>query len=528
MSVASSVVEQIRKDLNAAPHGHKSVVAKRWAELLGTTVQQVYRLVSGEQKKKARSSKAQHPEYHEWAKTVMMVKKRPPDGAGEISTDQAIRIAVGKGLIPPEALSVPVGTFDRIIRAFGVTKRKKHFTRYQAERPNQAHHIDASSSKHFYVHRKVGSDYVLRIHRPGANGYKNKPIPCDRLRPWIYGLVDDHSGRMIARYTIAPGESMADALLFLQYAWSEIGLPEQLLADQGVLKKGLPSQDLIKRLDVELPEMMPYEKEAHGKIERPWRTAWQRFEKPFFAVDDWQKYEITDTELNRRLALYLEEYNEMPHRFERSITRWQAWRRVSFHGGIVTIPENALATAAKRKKRKVGADGILQYEGGLYEVKGLHEAWVWVYEGIFEDRLVVQEIASGNKYEVMKFAPVPLGEYKAHPETPHQKAVKEAANLNITDDALLYREASEKDHRIIEMPIRETERAIEDPFDVTAFAHVSEAFEEIISIVGTSITDEERRMIEGLVSEKGLDRDFVKNLALELRAAIEIRRSNAM
>jgi len=318
MPVSPALVEQIRHELRNAPHGHKSVIAKRWAAVLDCSVQQVYRLAA-DGKKSARSSKAKKPDYHEWAKVVMMVKKRPPEGAGEISTDQAIEIAAAKGLIPLEALSVPIGTFDRIIRSFGVTKRKRRFTRYQAEKPNQAHHVDASSSKFFFVHRRVGNDYVIRLHRPGANGYKNKPIPCDRLRPWIYGLVDDHSGRQIARYTIAAGESMADTLLFLQHAWSAVGLPEQLIADQGVLKKGLPSQDLIKRLDVALPEMMPYEKEAHGKIERPWRTAWQRFEKPFFAVDDWQKYEITEAELNRRFAVYLEEYNELPHRFEHGL-----------------------------------------------------------------------------------------------------------------------------------------------------------------------------------------------------------------
>src|SRR3989304_823124 len=396
MPVSPALVEQIRHELRNAPHGHKSVIAKRWAAVLDCSVQQVYRLAA-DGKKSARSSKAKKPDYHEWAKVVMMVKKRPPEGAGEISTDQAIEIAAAKGLIPLEALSVPIGTFDRIIRSFGVTKRKRRFTRYQAEKPNQAHHVDASSSKFFFVHRRVGNDYVIRLHRPGANGYKNKPIPCDRLRPWIYGLVDDHSGRQIARYTIAAGESMADTLLFLQHAVSAVGLPEQLIADQGVLKKGLPSQDLIKRLHVALPEMMPYEKEAHGKIERPWRTAWQRFEKPFFAVDDWQKYEITEAELNRRFAVYLEEYNELPHRFEREITRMQAWRRISLHGGIVAIPENALATAAKRAKRKVGADGILQYEGGIYEVKGLHEADVYVIEGVFEDRLVVQDRATGHK-----------------------------------------------------------------------------------------------------------------------------------
>lgn len=527
MSVSPALVEQIRHELRHAPHGHKSVVAKRWSQVLGVTVQQVYRLAADEQKQ-ARSSSTARPEYREWAKVVMMIKKRPPEGAGEISTDQAIEIAAGKGLIPLEALSVPVGTFDRIIRSFGVTKKKRRFTRYQASKPNEAHHVDASSSKFFFVHRKAGNDYVLRLHRPGANGYKNKPIPCDRLRPWIYGLVDDHSGRMIARYTVAAGESMSDTLLFLQHAWSEVGLPEQLIADQGVLKKGLPSQDLIKRLDVALPEMMPYEKEAHGKIERPWRTAWQRFEKIFFAVDDWHKYEITEAELNRRFELFLEtDYNQLPHRFERDITRMQAWRRISLHGGIVTIPENALATAARREKRKVGADGILQYDGGIYEVRGLHEAWVWVYEGVFEDRLIVQDIETGSKYEVIRFEPVPLGEYRAHPDTPHQKAVKESANLNVTDDALPYRESPEKVRSIVEMPIRETERAIEDPFDIASYANMEAAIAEVVSILGTKPLPEERRAIEELIAENGMDREFVRNLALELRAEIEIRRASA-
>lgn len=529
MSVSPALVEQIRVEIREAPRGHKSIVARRWSEVLDTSVPQVYRLIEDESKR-ARASKALRPEYHDWARVVLLAKKRPPEGAGEVSTDQAVDIAVRQGLLPEEALSVPVSTFDRIIRSFGVTQRKRRYSRTQASRPNEAHHVDASSSKFFYIHRRLGEDYILRLHRPGAGtqGYKNKPVPCDRLRPWIYGLVDDHSGRSIARYTAAAGESMADTLLFLQCAWSEIGLPDNLLADQGVLKKGLPSQDLIKRLDVALPEMMPYEKEAHGKIERPWRTFFQRFEKPFFEVTDWEKYEITLSEINRRFQVFLEtDYNQMSHRFERKITRMQAWRRISLHGGRVTIPENALSTAAKRKKKKVGADGILQYEGGLYEVKGLHEAWVYVFEGVFEDRLIVQEIATGNKYEVEKFEPIPFGEYRSHPATPHQKAVKEAASLCINDDALPYREAPEKSGRIVEMPIRETERAIEDPFDISAYHSMTEAWAELASIVGTTIPDTEKGVIEELIAQNGMDREFVRNLGQELRAAIEVRRANA-
>lgn len=529
MPVLPSIVEQIRRELNEAPRGHKTTVARRWAEVLGVSVQQVYRLVEEKTGEKARKSEKLRPEYYVWTPVIFQVKKHPPEGAGEISTDQAVALAAMWGKVPEEAKEVPPGTFDRIARELGLSKKEKRRNRYQASRPNLAHHFDASSSKFLYIHRRVGGDFVLRLHRPGAGtqGYKNKPVPCDRLRPWVYGVVDDHSGRLICRYTAALGESMADALLFLQHAWSEMGLPEILLADQGVLKKGLASQDLIKRLDVAMPEMLPFAKEAHGKIERPWRTLWQRFEKVLFA-GEWAQFEMTLTELNARLAVFLEEdYNRMAHRFEKKITRMQAWRRISLHGGIVAIPENALATAVKRKKRTVGVDGTLQYEGNMYEVKGLHAAEVYVFEGVFSDRLVVQEVATGKKYEVEKFRALELGEYRAHPETPHQKAVKEGETLRAGNTPMLYATPAEKDERIVEMPIRETARAIEDPFDVTRFPSVKEAYSEVISIAGTSFTEDERRAIEELIASNNLDRDYVRNLALELRAEIEIRRASA-
>lgn len=522
MSISPALIAEMRREIMTAPHGHKSVTARRWAAIIGANnTVQVYRLISlGARDRKGEPERA---ELTEWTKVVYAMKKRPPEGAGEISTDQAVKLCAG--ILPREAQDVPPSTYDRIARGLGLNKKQRRISRYQAARPNMAHHFDASSSKFFYIHRRVGNDYVLRMHRPGQMGYKNKPIPCERLRPWVYGLTDDHSGRFICRYTAAAGESMSDGLLFLQYAWAIMGLPDQLLADQGTLKKGLVSQDLIARLDVELPQMMPYAKEAHGKIERPWRTLWQRFEKHFFA-GGWEHSEILLSELNRRLDVFLsDDYNLLPHRFDKGVTRMQAWRRVSLHGGIVTIPENALATAAKRKKRKVGPDGILQYEGDYYEVKGLHEAWVHVYEGVFEDRLIVEEIETGNKFEVNAFAPLPLGEYRSHPDTPHQTAVKESKALAVPTDGLLYTAKKGADGRVVDMPIRSVERAIDDPFDVSSFATTDEAMGEFFSITGQTIYGEEREYVVSLIEENGRNREYVRNFAMEVRADIESGRA---
>jgi len=525
MSISPSIIEQVMHDWRDADRGAKTGAIKKWAVLLKCSYSKLYRQLPIP--KRTRKQEAQRPEYRAWAEIVAQVKKRPPEEGGEISTDQAVELAVRAGHIPEEAREVGIGTFDRIMREMGFSKKGKRHVRFQAGKPNEAHHFDASSSKFLYIHKEVkgsnGEDYVLRLHRP-AKHYKNKPIPCDKLRPWLYGITDDHSGLFMARYTAAKGESMADSLSFLQSAWAEIGIPEQLLADQGVLKKGLPSSEFIQRLDVALPECNPYAKTAHGKIERPWRTVWQRFEKPFFAIKDWQKFEITLSELNRQFSIFqAQDYNQRAHRFEKDITREQAWKRIQLHGGIVALPEDSLATVARRAKRKVDAAGLLQYPGGPYEVKGLHDAWVYVFEGVFEDRLIVQCIESGDKVEVRDFKPLNLGDYRAHPETPHQEAVAAAEELNI--EGVLYAEEKKADGKIISMPIRRKEREVEDLFNVSCFADLSAAWAAFTGIAGPVKDAESRAEVEAIMLESKLDKKQITDFAQEVSAAIEMERT---
>ncbi|GER92662.1 transposase [hot springs metagenome] len=525
MSFDPAVIAQARIEIANAPHGMKTETAGKWAKILNTTMQTLYRNINPDvNSKRTRKGQPQKPEYQKWARIVYQIKKCPPEEAGEISTEDAVLIAVKSGLIPEAAIDVPIGTYNRIARENGWSKKEVRANRFQAERPNQAHHFDASTSKFFYIAKRFcDGDYLLKLHRP-AKHYKNKPVPVDALRPWIYGLTDDYSGRLICRYVAAQGENSVDSMSFLSWAWSIIGLPEQLLADQGMLKKALPSRDLIERLGIELPEMMPYQKRGHGKIERPWRTAWQKFEKPFWAVADQEKFEITLSELNKQLLHFIEDkYNKLPHRFERHITRMQAWSKINLHGGIVTMPENALATVARRCKRKVSVEGKLEYNGKSYEVKGLHSAWVWVFEGVFEDRLIVQDCKTGMKYEVRDFEPLNLGEYKSHKQTPHQELVKESANLNISKDAMLYADKAPRDEKIVAMPIRTKEdREIADPFDVTTYASIDEAMGEFMKIV-LSLDPENKEVVKRLILQNGLKKQYVMDLALEIRAIKETK-----
>ncbi len=527
MSINPDVMQQIKAELLSAPYGHKTETLTRWAIILQRPVPSLYREL--ELNARVRKGEPKRPELRDWAKVVAAMKKTPPPEAGELSTDQAVRHCIEQKKLPVVAMDVPAATYDRIMRELGTSNKAIRASRFQAKKPNQAHHFDASTSKFLYVAKKIENDYILKLHRP-AKHYKNKPIPVDALRPWYYGLVDDHSGRLLAMCTAAQGESAHDSLLALSRFWTEIGLPDKLLADQGMLKKALHSSDLIERLGVELPQMMPYAHRGHGKIERPWRTLWQRFEKQFFACADWSRFEILLSELNRQLGNYLEEYNGMPHRFERQISRMDAWRRVMLSGGIVKFPENALATVARRKTGTVDEDGTLEYCGQIYSVKGIHAAKVYIYEGVFEDKLVVENIITRERFEVKKFVALDEGEYRAYKDTPHQAAAKAAKDLNLAEGASLFKGERKADAgNVVSLPIRSTEREVPSVFDVEHYASIEDAWAEIHETVGVRMwSDLERRQVEQIITEGKLAKDVVKSLAMEMREVIEIQKAKAI
>lgn len=507
-----AMLAMVKNDWVAAGRGAKTMVIKKWAELLDVSPQTLYKAMETGRKRKG---ERKIDGLEEAALIVAQIKARPPEHRGQITTKDAVDIAVANGLIT-EDLAV-VATFDRVIREMGANKQRRRIERFQAEFPNEMHHVDASSSNCFYVQRALADgDYVLKIHS-GTKDYKNKPVPI-RLRPWIYGLADDNSGFHIARYVAALGESAADNLDFLCWVWSQIGLPKYIKGDHGPMMSsdGIPAW--FERLGVEISPSEVLNKDAHGKIERPWRTMWQRFELPFFAESEWKKFEIPLSELNRRFARYQEEYNAKPHRFERSITRKQAWQKVNLHGGIVALPENALKTIVRRWSRKLGQDGCFSIDNEIIEVKGLHDAWVWVYKGVFEEKMVVVDQVTGLKYEVQDFTPNKLGEYSEAKETTYQKVRKESAKLDGIRNTL-YTEDKAAPAKVRQMPTKIKEvKTIENLLDLDTYRSMQEAIAEFQTLTGIILAWGEREEVAALIKGNGLSKRYVVGLAAEVLA----------
>jgi len=522
-AIDPAVLAMMNADLAASPKGGRTRVVADWAERLGMSYQTLYRSIpaSGKRTGKKREGKRQIEDIEKAALLVAQVKNRPPEHRGQITTKDAVQIAVANGLIPLGMAHV--ATFDRVIREIGANKQRRRIERFQADRPNEMHHVDASSSNCFYVHRELpGGDFMLRIYG-GTKDYKNKPVPI-RLRPWIYGVVDDYSGFHVARYIAALGESAGDNLDFLCWAWSQnadkelFGLPEKIKGDHGPMMSSDGIPEWFERLGIEIAPSEVLNKDAHGKIERPWRTMWQRFELPFFAESDWKKFEIPLSELNERFRRYQRDYNEMKHRYERTISRRQAWLKINQYGGAIGLPEDAIKTVVKRWSRKVGQDGCFSLDNVIYEVKGLHDAWVWVYQGMFENKTVVVSQATGEKYEVEDFTPNRLGEYSEAPESGYQQVRKAAVELQGLKNTL-YTEDRAAPVNVLQIPTRVKEvKPLQNPLDLDSYCSLKEALADFQCLSGVILEEGNSEEVAALIRENGLSRRYVIGLAAEVQA----------
>lgn len=518
-SIDPSVLNLAIRDWEDAPYGGKTAAIKGWAKRLKIGYQALYDSMPVKQK---RIGERKLVGIEDAARIVAQIKARPPEHKGQIVTKDALKLAVDNGVIDECFADVHYSTFDRVIRELGAESQRRRISRFQADYPNQLHHVDGSTSSCFYVHHQMpDGDYVYRIHK-GLKDYKNKPVPI-RLRPLIYGVADDHSGCHCARYVSALGENSGDNIDFLFWAWSEqegkdfFGRPEWLKGDKGPMMNCKDATAFLALWGIKPDGSTPLNKDAHGKIERPWRTMWQRFELPFYTESEWKKFEITESELNRRFLIYQQEYNSWPHRYERGLSRKQVWQRINLSGGAVALPENALEVYTRRIERTVGQDGCFTLENVLYEVKGLHDAKVWVYRGVYLDKMVVVDQKTDLKYEVEDFRPNSFHEFSAQKENEHQKVVKEALKLEGMTNTL-YTEAKARPANVRTFPTRIKEVVqVDSPLNVDSYPDVETAIGEFQALCGFILDREMRGEVKGLIVGNGLSRRFVSELALEIQ-----------
>lgn len=430
------MLAQAVREWEEAGHGMKKAVLRAWLPILGIGEQTIYREIKKLSRKRrqprADKGRRKKPEYEAWTREIMRLKYSRHKGVRALATADAKRLALQWGLIPAEAAIMPEGTINRIAKELEIVPRPRRENRFEGAYPNRLHQVDASGSEYFYPARLVGGEWILRLRRQQM---KNKE-QADRQRVWAWGLVDDYSGVRVARYVVAPGESARDGIEFLQWAWANLpehapfrGLPEILYLDNGALARTKAFQDFCRRLGVEIKTHEVYRPQASGKVESGWRDQWRRFEALFLRDPGWERREISLNELNQELAAFRRESNQRPHR-RLPMSKEAAWLMgINQRGGVVDIAPEAWGTIFRDASRNLDAAGCFNYKSQVYQVREIHACKVYVYEGLLDGSILVEDRRTGRRYPAVPFTPRLDGEYQSAALTPLERLQQEDVNL---------------------------------------------------------------------------------------------------
>ena len=568
--IDTSLLTEMYCEWQATTGGGKSYIVSKHAKTLGIAYGTLYKMFrrlgykTVQRKEKATKGMPKIEGLHEMAEQIGKIYGFIPARAGrKPALEIAIRKAIENGMIPERAREISTSTFARVIREKGLLDTEGRILRFQAERPMEQVQYDVSGSEYLYVTDIADGDPVLRVR--ASKGYKNKD-KYENLRIWYHGMVDDHSRYWLAMPVVAAGESSADAIRFCKWAFARKederlvfrGLPGRIYMDNGPLAKAEATRNFFERqLGVTIKTHEPESPSDTGKIEIKWRQLWNSFEAAEFLMDPhWDKREYRLSELRQRLMNYMVELNAKKHP-NMNCTREEAWRTVMRTGGVIDIEESAFDRAFTRTKRCVGKDGIFSLENEKYFVKGLLDAEVWVYRGIIHkveqaslpdimttgrdacstiQNIVVEDCLTHKRYDVVPFEMPGLDEIRRDkmPEGVRIRQEAEEMKKKMVPGAFkgiyesspnpLQRGTSVRaeDFQPLQIPIRTREtRDVADVFDVDIYHTIQDAMKEFCEIVGVFIAAEERAVIEKLIAENGMKKQYVIDLALEIQAARE-------
>jgi len=534
MALTPTAVTLALAEWLAAAPGTSTATADRLAERLRVsraTLYRAFKAAGHEGPKHPRAAK--YPERAAWAETLYTLSAKA--SVGTIALDQCLDAAVRDGLLPPEAALVRCSAYAKLIAQRGFRQTERRGRRLSAEYPLQAVQFDASTSKFFRVLRQIndGADRLLQIwHRPDpASGYKNKPLGEDRERLIHYGQWDMCTGLRHIDVRAALGESGTDAMDYLVTSWVGSadprdpwrGKPEDLWTDQGPLVKYPPTADLLQRLEVNVIKGKPYDHNRQKGIESGWRTVWARFEGQFFLrCQGKEKWTISLSDYAAELREYLVELNAKPARCDATLSRRDAWvRLLNQRGGPRPCPADALETLATEAYRTLDACGVFSWDKVEYEVPKYHSRRVVARRALDgTDRVIVEIPETGERLEAAPHKPIPYGEWKGSQALLPAERAKEAGAA-LTCPTPRYAPAAAAAPNVVHLPPRvQPPAALPDPLAVaTGYLNLSDAMEGFNQIyTGPRLTAFERSLVEQSLTDRGITRAAVRDLALQLTA----------
>ncbi|HHM01964.1 MAG TPA: transposase [Caldithrix abyssi] len=472
------------RNYTAAPFGDRGRVVRGYANLMGVSVPTVWRILQRHTgKKRQRASAPRVPE--ELIDRVAEIKAASirinPDGR-ELTTEDAIDILESRGEAPAGMLKV--STVNRRLAQKGF-RSAKPVARFMEPFSNHTHYLDFSRSEMIGIVGHAGEDYLLEL-RGTSPIYKNKR--GRKFALWLAGIRDGRSGVTLARYYPGAGESLYMGLDFLFYAWTRQAdshplhsIPYHLKTDNGAFGKSAELSAFCRALGVTLEHSAPYNKNAMGKIERTWRTLWQRFELKLL-MDKGKGYRLTLAELNELLMAHMvadaEKRRDLLGEKKRVIYERDclAYPRRLFDGD----PE---ALASRPARRKVGNDLMIKFDGSIYEAPPRYLGqYILVHRNI-KGELTGQGEADGQVFTLEPFRMRESGEYRAFKRTWQETAAENYQPPGVVKMTRSVEVKAKSPHLEAtgEMTVNQAKIYIADRLNVGSYAEVAHLFDELLA-----------------------------------------------
>ncbi len=456
----------LARELREAPWGTQQEVLRRWAGNTGLSISSLHRAARQAgyqpQPRKARADAGQSrggiSDEACLYLVALLAGSRRKTGRVEMPTTVAVEICQRAGLLPEE---VSVEAVRRRLRCLGQSRRaiQTNWTTdnqtaaaahgyLKSDHPNHLHEVDVSACLHWYF-KKTGGMAMLHKNLELAGG--KKAAPYKKLREHIlrYVLVDHFSGAFYVRYYYAAGETPDNLLDHMHHAWRRRehprdllhGVPRMVYFDAGAANLAYMTANLLDSLGVEWEAHQPGNSRATGLVESMMSVWQQQFESRL-----WLEPPRDLEELNARADDHRIYYSARKVLDRTGMTRWAGWSGIRADQLRLVPPREIYNELIHERphQTKVPKDKIVRWKGALHLItddlnvgepilvmRNPYKLPELQIHRVREDGRPGAQVRSQYITSVAEIA-TPVGEYRRHADAPVQRAVKAAADLDLT------------------------------------------------------------------------------------------------
>lgn len=310
--------------------------------------------------------------------------------------------------------------------------------------PNYCHLVDVSVCIQYYL--KNGKLGIM----DERDFYKNKPDSFAKIKQKLlrYVLTDHFSGAYLFKYYIAEGESRENLWDFLKWCWRIKGnpslylhgVPFYMLMDAGSAQKSHAMQNFFKGLGINTPKGKTHNPRRQGSVEGTHNIIERHFEPklricPAYSVE----------ELNAWAEDYAIWHHASRKHTRHGMTRMESWMLIKPEQlrlmpddeilNILYVEPEVACTVRNYKFSFRGEEFNVKHLPGMH-----HNAKIAVTINPYrwKEEQVVTAMWQDTPYEVqaIRRLPATMGgfsvdsavigqEYRAKPETPIQKSIKQ-------------------------------------------------------------------------------------------------------